>query len=656
MKQTILSFLFALLPLVASAYDFEVDGIKYSILSREKLTVSVSADNNTCSGDIVIPSTVIYGAYKFNITEIADYFLFNNSNVTSITIQEGVRKIGNCAIFNQSYRSIDYISYPNSLDTLVFQAVGGCYNPRKIYIKDIKHWCEDVVLTSPYYSHPLGRGYLDTSGDNYGFLYIDGILNRNLLIPNNVDHINDGIFNESNIDTLTISSSVKKIGYLAFGESTVKCVQFSIGLDSIASRAFYNTRLKDIVLPSGLKYIGESAFYGCKKAQYIQINNEISEIEQSAFRGCSSAQKLVLGNGIKRIRSNAFADCGQLQQVMSKSLTPPDIEADAFSAGTYLFATLYVPVGTKSLYEAATGWKDFGSIIETDNLDNLDTYYSFIVSTTVGGKVSVLGCTLTNTSMSVSVKEGKDVTLSFTPDNGYKVSNVTVNGEDKTAEVVDGQLTLNNVTEDFTVSVSFNVAGDNATVTIGDECIVTFCPIGDVDFTSVSGVKAYIGSIFNRETGALTMTRAYDVPAGTGLLVKGEPGTYEIPYKPSQSIVSNLLKGVTTETNLAATTGGYANYVLASGTNGTGFYRVPADGTTLAAGRAYLSIPAEIAASRSALRLAFDDEDEATGISASLTNSEERIENSAVYDLQGRRVEQPQPGLYIRNGKKVVIK
>ena len=37
-------------------------------------------------------------------------------------------------------------------------------------------------------------------------------------------------------------------------------------------------------------------------------------------------------------------------------------------------------------------------------------------------------------------------------------------------------------------------------------------------------------------------------------------------------------------------------------------------------------------------------------------NSEERIVNSTVYDLQGRRVEYPQPGLYIRNGKKVIIK
>ena len=455
MKRLLLIAWCMVLALTSYAYDFEVDGIKYNILSRENLTVSVAADNNTCSGDIVIPSTVTYGAYTFNVVEISDYFLFNNPNVLSITIQEGVKKIGNCAIFNQSYREIDYISYPNSLDTLVGQAVGGCYNPRKIYIKDIKHWCEDVVLTSPYYSHPLGRGRLDSSGDYYGYLYVDGTLNRNLLIPNNVDHINDGIFHESNIDTLTISSSVKTIGYWAFSESTVKCVNFSIGLDSIASYAFYNTRINDIILPDGLRFVGEYAFYGCKEARNIWINNEILEIEQNAFRGCSSAQKLVLGSGITKIKSDAFADCGQLQQVVSKSLTPPDIEANGFSAGTYLFATLYVPMGTKSIYEAATGWKDFGSINETDDLDDLNTYYTFNVNTTVGGKVSVLDKTLSNTSMSVPVKEGNDITLTFIPDNGYELKSVVINGEEIVGSIEDNSYTISAISQNTSIVVTF---------------------------------------------------------------------------------------------------------------------------------------------------------------------------------------------------------
>ena len=195
---------------------------------------------------------------------------------------------------------------------------------------------------------------------------------------------------------------------------------------------------------------------------------------------------------------------------------------------------------------------------------------------------------------------------------------------------------------------------DCTLVTIGVEGVKTFCPMEELDFTSVSGMKAYIASVFNRQTGVLTLTRVNDVPIGTGLLLKGEPGTYPVPWKQSFSIVSNLLKGVTEATNVGAAEGGYVNYVLSNGSEGVGFYKVGAAGASLEAGRAYLQIPAEAATSRSSLRLRFDDEDEATGISATLTNSEEV--NSAVYDLQGRRVEQPLPGLYIRNGKKVIIK
>ena len=175
----------------------------------------------------------------------------------------------------------------------------------------------------------------------------------------------------------------------------------------------------------------------------------------------------------------------------------------------------------------------------------------------------------------------------------------------------------------------------------------------DVDFTTLTDVKAYIVSGFNRETSAVTMSRVYDVPAGTGLVVKGPAGIHEVPQIPSASIYNNLLRGSTVARNLSATAGGYVNYVLGKIGDEVGFCLVPAEGMTLAAGRSYLAIPGETAASRSALKLRFDDEEEATGVS-----DVERQENGAstVYDLQGRRVEQPRSGLYIRGGKKVIIK
>ena len=89
----------------------------------------------------------------------------------------------------------------------------------------------------------------------------------------------------------------------------------------------------------------------------------------------------------------------------------------------------------------------------------------------------------------------------------------------------------------------------------------------------------------------------------------------------------------------------------------TGFFKVASTGVTIGAGKAYLQLPTTLASKigtgspAPCINLIF--EDDVTGIS-------ERVEGVAngqtVYDLQGRRVAQPQKGLYIVNGKKVLIK
>jgi hypothetical protein len=84
-----------------------------------------------------------------------------------------------------------------------------------------------------------------------------------------------------------------------------------------------------------------------------------------------------------------------------------------------------------------------------------------------------------------------------------------------------------------------------------------------------------------------------------------------------------------------------------------GFYKV-AKGQSVPAGKAYLEITDPPTGSESREFIGFGFDNEATGISLT-ENSELRTDN-AVYDMQGRRVAQPTKGLYIVNGKKVIIK
>lgn len=82
-------------------------------------------------------------------------------------------------------------------------------------------------------------------------------------------------------------------------------------------------------------------------------------------------------------------------------------------------------------------------------------------------------------------------------------------------------------------------------------------------------------------------------------------------------------------------------------TNGVGFYKLSSTGT-IGANKAYLTY------SGASQARSFFGFDETTGIE--MPTAEVIDADAVVYDLQGRRVAQPTKGLYIVNGKKVIIK
>ena len=81
----------------ASAYDFEVDGIYYKVLSFSDLTVEVTKGDNEYSGEVIIPSTVSYKSKTLTVTSIGGSAFYNCTGLTSIEIPSSVTSIGNYA-------------------------------------------------------------------------------------------------------------------------------------------------------------------------------------------------------------------------------------------------------------------------------------------------------------------------------------------------------------------------------------------------------------------------------------------------------------------------------------------------------------------------------------------------------------------------------
>ncbi len=83
------------------------------------------------------------------------------------------------------------------------------------------------------------------------------------------------------------------------------------------------------------------------------------------------------------------------------------------------------------------------------------TTYTLSIQSGSGGSVSYNGIAITNATKTYTVAEGASATITITPDSGYRLNKVTVNGTDVTSKVSNNQYTVGNITANTTVVVTF---------------------------------------------------------------------------------------------------------------------------------------------------------------------------------------------------------
>ena len=204
-------------------------------------------------------------------------------------------------------------------------------------------------------------------------------------------------------------------------------------------------------------------------------------------------------------------------------------------------------------------------------------------------------------------------------------------------EKVTGNVALGNI------SLIKPVTSEVATVTNADWATY----VTEYNVQIPAGTAYAVASV---ENGWASLVEVTSAPAGTPLLLMGAGEIDMTVVASANAVENNMLKVVQSGDVIKS-----GVYVLAEKSSKVGFYKWQSE-TGLSVGKVYLSIPD---ASREFIGISFD---EATGISA---NNRETITNNLYYNLNGQRIQSSmfnvqrstlKPGLYIQNGKKVLVK
>ena len=467
--------------------------------------------------------------------------------------------------------------------------------------------------------------------------------------------------------TGTVTASTTS-DWLSLGEVTSSAVPFTCSANTGAQRtatvtlSFTGATDKVVTITQAAKSVA-SPTYSLEGGSYMQgtsiaITSEGNTIYYNFTTDGSTPDNptnasteytapIVLGSGTTKIKAIAYDTYGNASSVVSRTYT-------GIALATLPFSWTGTTSAGKANLEAQNGVTlSLGSDYATSNAPyrlKFDGTSKYVIIYTdekpesvyftaklfneasTGSKIKVQGSAdgITFTDVEeFTIKGSANKTFEFTTSNAFASTHRAV------------KLAMSSKDQNVAVG-TISVAAAPVPVTITSAKYATYCFNKALDFSGVSGLTAYRAY---QDGTAIKFEAVEKVPAGEGVLLKGEADTYNVPVCASASAIENEFVGVTTETTIPYASASDAIFVLKNGASGVGFYKTT-KAFTVRANSAYL--PSSVAAGRSFIGF----EDETTGIS-----EERRMETTApAYNLQGQRVAQPAKGLYIVNGKKVVIK
>ena len=316
---------------------FEVDGIRYRLPLIESNEVDVVAGGDY-RGDMVIPGTVVYDGKEYVVTAIGGEAFRGCTDLTSVVISEGVTTLVGSAF--RDCTNLKSISIPSTLVTGNFT-----YETFFYEYESYKHYSafrgctglENIVIAN---NHPTleSRGNAIIRKDS-----LDLILGcKNTVIPKDVTCIAPYAFSNTGIEDIEIPDNILRIGEHAFGNcDSLTTIHIGSGTTEFTCHLKFNdvkdlgnqirnvfadcNNLRTIVVDennslidsrSGCNAIVETAtntiLLGCNETT---IPEGIGAVEQEAFALCDRLEALHIPSTLAAIPSGTFSNCRNLTAI-----------------------------------------------------------------------------------------------------------------------------------------------------------------------------------------------------------------------------------------------------------------------------------------------------------------------------------------------------